>query len=171
MALWAGRDQEAIVRSRPRPRLRGRASEKDGWGDVNGCSPTTGAGDRVNRVGLEVRTIRRGWIVRRCSSGLGARVGGHGIARASEHRDDLLHRQFFVLEGHGQAVLIHVGLDGIDVLDFFDGRTGPRGGAASDDARGLEHVGDGLGGSGRRETGNESQSEEGNDESAHGEPP
>ena len=72
---------------------------------------------------------------------------GHGIPRASQRLDDVLDRQLFVLEGHGQGVLIHVGLDRIDVLDLFDGRTGPRGGAASDDARGLEHVCDGLGGS------------------------
>ena len=74
-------------------------------------------------------------------------MGGHGIARVSQRAHDLVHREIFVVEGHGEGVFGHVGLDGIDVLDVLDGRTGPRGGAASDDARGLEHVCDGLGGS------------------------
>jgi len=50
------------------------------------------------------------------------------------------------------------------MLDLLDGRTGPRGGSASDHARGLEDIRDRLRGSGRDETEKEDQ---GKQESTH----
>ena len=103
-------------------------------------------------------------IERRCRSAPVLGVGGHGVARLAQCLHDVIDSDVVVVEGHGQCVLVHVGLDGIHVLDLLDGRTGPRSGSASDHARRLEDIGDRLRSSGRDETEKEDQ---GKDESMH----
>lgn len=87
-----------------------------------------------------------------------------GISRLSECLHDVANRDMVVIEANGHRVVVHVRLDGTHVLDFLDGRTGPRSGSASDHARGLQDIGDGFRGSCRDETEEEGQGEKG---SAH----
>ena len=61
------------------------------------------------------------------------------VARVVERPDDGVDRRLLVVEGHGHGVLVHVGFHGLDV-ELLDGRTGLRGGSASDDSRRLKDV-------------------------------
>ena len=45
-----------------------------------------------------------------------------------------------VVERDGDRMLAHVCIDGLDGIEFLDGRTGLRGGSASDDSRRLKDV-------------------------------
>lgn len=66
------------------------------------------------------------------------------VADVIQGGDDSVEIDLLVVEANRHRVLIHVGLDRGDVVQLFDGRTGRRGGAASNDAGRAEHVGDGA---------------------------
>ena len=68
-------------------------------------------------------------------------VGRHGVAGFSQCVDDHVEGDMIVVERHDRRVGIHVGLDGRDVLDRFDGHTGPLRGAPSNDSGCGEFVG------------------------------
>jgi len=87
-------------------------------------------------------------------------VGGHAVARPVEGFDYVIDRHFLIVKLHGHGVGTHVRFHGVDIFQLLDGRTGPRRGAASDDAGCLEDVGHGLGSPERGETAKEGDGEQ-----------
>lgn len=65
----------------------------------------------------------------------------NGVAGVIERSNDLVDGQLRVIEFDGHRVLAHVGFDGLYLGDLLDGRTGLRGGTASDNPGRLQYVG------------------------------
>ena len=63
----------------------------------------------------------------------------------AERLDDAVDVECFVIERYGHRVGAHVRSHRRHALHLLDGCTSPRGGAPSDDSRGLQHVAHGLG--------------------------
>ena len=73
-------------------------------------------------------------------------ISGHRVACFAEGLHHLIHRRLFVIELNRERVLVHIGLNRVYVGNCLDGRTGLRGGAASDNPRRLKHIGHLFGG-------------------------
>jgi hypothetical protein len=67
------------------------------------------------------------------------------VASAVQRLDHAFERCLIRVERNGEGVLFHVGRNGLDVADLFDGLTGLRRRTASDDSRCFQHVRDAFG--------------------------
>ena len=64
------------------------------------------------------------------------------VPGAIQSVDDTAERHLIRVEGNAESVRLHVGRNGLNITDLFDGLTGPRRRSASDDPRCFQDVSD-----------------------------
>ncbi len=81
------------------------------------------------------------WLRCECAS-VDLTISGYVVSGTVQRIDDALQRDLIRVEGNAESVLLHVGRNGLNVTELFDGPPGLRGCTASDDSRCFQDVSD-----------------------------